>query len=102
MKMICVRKSPNDYHFMKYDVQTNSWYHKPGRSAVLRYKFIPQNNYTWTNEASMYGVEYAPDQLYGSNIQYITYQMPKIKLNYNTTNLCFDKNIQKWLQLVTL
>ena len=45
-KMICVRKSSNDYHFMKYDIQTDSWYHKPWRSAVLRYKFIPQNNYT--------------------------------------------------------
>lgn len=93
-KMICVRRGPTDYHFMKYDIQTDSWYHKPGKTAVLKYKYSPENNYTWSDEHSLYGVEYAPENYYASEIQYITYQMPKVELNYNTSNLNIEKGIQ--------
>lgn len=46
-QLICVRTILTDsvfswdYHFMRYDLKTNAWYHKPGTSAVLKYKYTP-------------------------------------------------------------
>ncbi len=54
-ELICVRTAiPSlfngwDYHFMRYDSKTNAWYHKPGPTAVLKYKYTPSNNRNWTN-----------------------------------------------------
>ena len=42
-ELICLRVKDEDYHFMRYDKKTNAWYHKPGNSAILRYKYIPSN-----------------------------------------------------------
>ncbi len=41
-----------DYHLMRYDISTNAWYHKPGSSAILKYKFIPSNERLWHCESS--------------------------------------------------
>ena len=43
-KLICVRKNSIDYHFMKYDRTTSKWYHKPGQTAILQYKYYPEND----------------------------------------------------------
>lgn len=40
-KLICVRKGTIDYHFMKYD--SGVWYHKPGNTAILKYKYQPDD-----------------------------------------------------------
>ena len=36
-ELICFRVSPTNYHFMKYDNETQSWYHKPNTTAILKY-----------------------------------------------------------------
>lgn len=54
-ELICIRMSKYDYHFMKYDLSTNSWYHKPGSTAVLKYNSTPNNFEKWYGEYSAYG-----------------------------------------------
>ena len=44
-ELICIRMCEVDYHFMRYDIETNAWYHKPGLTAVLKYNYVPSNNY---------------------------------------------------------
>lgn len=80
-KLICVRKCFVDYHFMRYDSSSSSWYHKPGPSAVLKYNYLPSNDLEWTNEHSYYGKEYAGDTTYNSDIKFIVYSMPTINLS---------------------
>lgn len=69
-KLICVRKGSYDYHFMKYD--SGDWYHKPGRSAILKYKYEPDHA-VWTNESYHNGIVYSPSITYDSEIYYIRY-----------------------------
>lgn len=38
-----------DYHFMKY--QNGEWYHKPGRTAILKYNGIPDPSVPWIAES---------------------------------------------------
>lgn len=80
-KLICVRKCSADYHFMRYDSSSSSWYHKPSWTAVLKYNYIPSNDRDWTNENSQYGKEYAGGITYNSDIKYIVYSMPTINLS---------------------
>lgn len=80
-ELICVRVGSQDYHFMRYDKQTDAWYHKPGSTAVLKYKYIPSNDRIWTNEYSWYGSENSGTIEYDSDIKFIrytknTYQVP--------------------------
>ena len=50
-ELICVRmKYEADYHFMRYDNDTNAWYHKPGTTAVLKYNYVPSNERLWYTE----------------------------------------------------
>ncbi len=50
-ELICVRmKYDADYHFMRYDIDTNAWYHKPGTTAVLKYNYVPSNDRLWYTE----------------------------------------------------
>ena len=72
--LICVRKCTYDYHFMKYD--GGDWYHKPGRTAILKYKYEPDHS-VWTNEGYHNGVTYAPTITYNSDIYYIRYYTEK-------------------------
>ena len=81
--LICVRTTAldpediedRDYHFMKYDVATDAWYHKPGRTAVLKYNGIPNNDDYWYpeycgNQGEYYDYE---GYVYDSEIVFIKY-----------------------------
>ena len=73
--LICVRTASNyiDYHFMRYMPSTTKWNHKPGLTAVLKYKYSPAS-YNWTNEA-FDGVNYLPGTIiYSGSIGYIIYK----------------------------
>lgn len=86
-ELICVRMLYDvDYHFMRYDLETNAWYHKPGNTAVLKYNYTPSNSYTWSNECSFAGVEYPADFEYNSSIVYIAYSKNLINIGENNTS----------------
>jgi hypothetical protein len=85
-KLICVRTGPyiggfggengfKDFHFMKYNREDGYWYHKPGESAPLKYKYQPSNNIIWTDEQSREGTEYEHHIEYNSDIWYIVYSI---------------------------
>lgn len=62
----------NDYHFAK--LSSSSWLHKPGRTAVLKFKSAPTNSVSWSNECYD-GTNYiAPSIWYESDIMYILYK----------------------------
>ncbi len=50
-ELICVRIGEFDYHFMRYDLETDAWYHKPGNSAVLKFNTTPSSDIPWQAEA---------------------------------------------------
>ncbi|HHU56291.1 MAG TPA: hypothetical protein GXZ48_06370 [Acholeplasmataceae bacterium] len=70
-KVICVRKGNIDYHFMK--LSDGVWYHKPGGTAILQYKYLPTKSRIWTNEHSFRNVSYPGTTTYDSDIYYILY-----------------------------
>ena len=86
-ELVCIRMGEEDYHFMRYDIETNAWYHKPGATAVLKYNYIPSNNYIWNNEYSRYGVEAGPTTTYDSDIYFIKYDKNRVETSYSTSNL---------------
>lgn len=69
--MIALRKSGTDFHFMKYS--GGEWYHKPGNTNPLKYKYIPSNSRFWTNEYIYINTAKPPTQYYTDTIYYITY-----------------------------
>ena len=71
--MICIRKGSMDYHVMKFNLSDYLWYHKPGNTAPLKYKYTVSDGNIWTNEYSKYGVEYSGMLTYNSDIIYIRY-----------------------------
>ena len=73
-KLICIRIGPDDIHFMKYNKEDEYWYHKPGGTAPLKYKYHP-SDYVWTNERSFKGVEYPANTIYDSEINYVVYNI---------------------------
>ena len=91
-QLICVRMSYEDYHFMYYDIETNAWYHKPGKAAVLKYNLVPSNSNLWYRESSYYGIESLSPTPYDSGIIFIKYS--KNKINMNTTNVTSREYIQ--------
>ncbi len=92
-ELICVRMCLGvDYHFMRYDIQSDSWYHKPGATAVLKYNYVPSNDRLWNNEANVGIIEYNPTVYYDSDIIFITYDKNQINLDGdNTTNNIYIK-----------
>lgn len=60
-----------DYHFMRYN-QNGYWYHKPGSSAVLKYKYNAKTT-TWSSEYYENGNWTIPSFTYNSDIRYIVY-----------------------------
>ncbi len=44
-KLICLRKSKTDFHFMKY--VNGEWLHKPGGTWILRYNGVPTAETIW-------------------------------------------------------
>lgn len=107
-ELICVRRSTyidndseeieNDYHFMRYDLETNAWYHKPGNTAVLRYNGIPSNDVPWYREASFYGEEDTDAFVYNSDIVYITYTKNQFNI---VDDIETSVNIDNWVHLIT-
>ena len=92
-ELICVRVGNfidypviPDYHFMRYDKLTNSWYHKPSDTAVLKYKYTPSKSLEWTNENSKYGIISHGGIMYEGNIHFILYDVPTINLDRYTTS----------------
>lgn len=78
--LICVRTSDLDaedidYHFMRYDIVTDAWYHKPGMTAVLKYNGIPNNDEYWYPEYCGANGEYYDHNgfVYTSEIVFIKY-----------------------------
>lgn len=92
--LICVRKGSYDYHFMKYNLQTNAWYHKPSNTAVLKYNHTPTNSINWTNEYSKNGDEYYGAITYDSDIYFIKYDKNKVDLT-SSTNQLYRVNIEQ-------
>lgn len=82
-ELICVRSGDYDYHFMRYDPETDAWYHKPGDNAIMKYKYTPSNDREWTAECSFEGrtMEGNRNLLYDNPIYYITYDKNRIQLN---------------------
>lgn len=92
-KLICVRTGSTDYHFMRFDPITNAWYHKPGNTAVLKYKYVPSNDLNWITEVSFESKEYYDGFIYGSSIKYIVYDIDTLELNCHTGEKIINKNI---------
>ena len=97
-EVICVRRNSTiDYHFMRYDLETNAWYHKPSDTAILKYGETPSNDSTWYVEFSKYGMEFREDAsdgdfLYNSDIRFITYS--KKQINVGSTEATSSVSIQ--------
>lgn len=79
--LICLRRAENlshDFHFMKLG-QDGDWYHKPGQTNPLKYKYVPSNSRVWICEGYD-GVDdvyfYDSSYLYDSTIFYIEYTTP--------------------------
>ncbi len=86
-ELICVRmKYDVDYHFMRYDLDTNAWYHKPGTTAVLKYNYSPNNNMLWYNEYSNAQGTYPSTFEYNSDIVFITYSKNQINVAGSATS----------------
>lgn len=86
-ELICVRMLYDvDYHFMRYDLETNSWYHKPSYTAVLKYNYTPSNNLLWSNECSYNNIEYPSGIEYDSDIVFISYSKNQINISSNVTS----------------
>lgn len=70
-KIICLRRGTYDYHFMKFE--SDEWYHKPGNSAILKYKYFPGVMRLWSNERMLLDGAIAPTIYYDSSIIFIGY-----------------------------
>ena len=90
-KIICVRKGYNptiniyDYHLMKCN--NGLWYHKPGSTSILQYKYAPSSYRDWINEYydDIAKGCYKTDMVYSGDIYFISYY-PE---NYNAiTDTC--------------
>ena len=95
--LLCVRLAIDsndnitDYHFMRYDKDTNVWKHKPGASKILIYNYEPSNDRLWLSECidifDIYRVK--DDVVYNSPIYYIKYTDP-FEYNVLTNNYVID------------
>ncbi len=86
-ELICVRMlKDRDYHFMRYDLATDAWYHKPGYTAVLKYNYTPSNGNIWNNECSRYGQVVPASIEYTSNIVFIKYSKNLINVGQHSTS----------------
>lgn len=96
-QLICVRTILTDsvfswdYHFMRYDLKTNAWYHKPGKTAVLKYKYTPTNDRPWRVESFDGRGVMSSNAAYNSDIYFIRYE--KNQLDTATETSTITKNI---------
>lgn len=75
---ICIRKGDNgngvyDYHFMKL-FSGDTWRHKPGRTAILTYDYLPSNSRVWLSEGYDGSNAILGDIVYDSSIYYILFK----------------------------
>lgn len=95
-ELICFRVGVSGYHFMKYDSNTNAWYHKPGSFAILKYtanQGIPSNDKTWSDERiDSGGVVLASQIDFNGPIIFITYTKPQL-------NVPLDDELQQNLNI---
>ncbi len=61
----------NDYHVSK--LSAYSWYHKPGRTAILKFITAPSSSVAWTNEAYN-GAYLEPTITYDSSVMFLLYK----------------------------
>lgn len=73
-RIICIRKGPIDYHFMKGGSSVTKWEHKPGGTNPLKWKYSNPGKKVWTNEYSIRNVCYSGNTKYNSTIFYIVYK----------------------------
>lgn len=101
--IICVRKGPYDFHFMRYDQDLSAWMHKPSTTHILQYKYEPTESRDWSNERSIRGVVYDANLWYTSEIFYISFNGHNwySYTNHNTgthsrlCNICGDSESEK-------
>lgn len=93
-ELICLRVKDEDYHFMRYDKKTNAWYHKPGNSAILRYKYIPSNGLPWKSELFSFNKARFGNKSYNSNIKFIIYTKPYVVVNCKANNMQTDFHLR--------
>ena len=93
-ELICLRVKDEDYHFMRYDKKTNAWYHKPGNSAILRYKYIPSNGLHWKSELFSFNKAIFGVKSYNSNIKFMIYTKPYVVVNCKANNMQTDFHLK--------
>ena len=100
-ELICVRiLSGFDYHFMRYDIDTDAWYHKPDLSSVLKYNYVPSNDLLWYSEYSNSYGEYPSTFAYDSDIIFIRYDKNQINVNdYATSREYIQQNKDAFCEL---
>ncbi len=84
--LICLRKTTivgKDCHFMKYNPIDDTWYHKPGGSAILKYKYAPDFK-DWIGEG-YYGAAVSYEEIYDSEIRYIVFSTSPINHQHTIT-----------------
>ncbi len=91
--LICVRINTFDFHFMRYDLVTDAWYHKPGNTAVLKYNYEPNYNLPWIGEKSVNGMESENYNSYTEDIYFIKYDKNKVDISYSTYDLSYDLDV---------
>ena len=82
---ICIRRSTElttseywqEFHFMKY--VSDAWYHKPGLSAILKYKYQNPGNQDWYSESSFFPEEDSSES-FSHNYQDLVDYYDKIRL----------------------
>lgn len=99
--LICIRKDTTgypglfgleyDYHLMRKG-SDGYWYHKPGETNPLRYKYIPTNSRIWVTEGYTGQMYFRDEDLtYESEIYFISYTTPHSWKNEYYGN---DRHIQ--------
>ena len=76
-ELICFRVGLEDYHFMRYDNTTQSWYHKSGYDPIYKYtdnRGIPANDVAWVGSDT-----------YDSDIIFLTYN--KLLINIEESGI---------------
>lgn len=79
-KYICYREGSTsggdfDYHFMRYNGETEKWQHKPGTTGkALIYNYTPSTDRVWTYTNELEAAATATTSTYNGTIYYISYK----------------------------
>ncbi|MBO5715712.1 MAG: hypothetical protein J6S23_04900 [Clostridia bacterium] len=86
-ELICIRADLPDYHVMRYDLETDAWYHKHGIGAVLKYNYVPSSNIPWEGEWSWEGKESRLNNYYQGDIYFIRYSKNILNASGNSQGI---------------